>query len=118
MQMDEDRARALLSAQRAEVESLLRATDAEDQEDREAEDEAADGDVDDPAQLLTAEGQDDAIIESLRERLAAVERAEERLAKGTYGVSVRSGVPIPDARLEANPVAELTIEEATADERA
>jgi len=27
---------------------------------------------------------------------------------------VRSGVPIPDARLEANPLAELTIEEASA----
>jgi DnaK suppressor protein len=117
MKMDEDRARALLSAQRAEVESLLRATDAESRQDRDAEDEASDGDVDDPAQLLTAEGQDDAIIQSLRDRLAAIKRAEERLANGTYGVSVRSGAAIPDARLEANPVAELTIEEATADER-
>jgi DnaK suppressor protein len=117
MKMDEDRARALLSAQRAELETLLQATDAEDEENRESEDEAADGDVDDPAQLLTAEGQNDAIAESLRERLAAVERAEERLEKGTYGVSIRSGQPIPDARLEANPTAELTIEEATADER-
>jgi DnaK suppressor protein len=118
MQMDEDRARALLSAQRAEIEELLRATDAEEQRNSEAEDEAADGDVDDPAQLLTAEGLDDAIAESLRDRLAAVERAEARLAKGTYGISVRSGVPIPDARLEASPTAELTIEEAKADERA
>jgi DnaK suppressor protein len=116
MQMDEDRARALLSAQRAEIEELLRVTDAEELEDSEAEDEAADGDVDDPAQLLTAEGQDEAIAESLRGRLAAIERAEERLAKGTYGLSVRSGAKIPDARLEANPTAELTIEEATADE--
>jgi DnaK suppressor protein len=117
MQMDEDRARALLSAQRAELMSLLRATNTESQGDREAEDEASAGDVDDPAQLLTAEGQDDAITESLRDRLAAIKRAEERLANGTYGFSVRSGAPIPDARLEANPVAELTIEEATADER-
>ena len=81
--MDEDRARALLSAQRAELESLLRATDTDSQEDREAEDEAAAGDVDDPAQLLTSEGQDDAITQSLRDRLAAVKRAEERLANGT-----------------------------------
>ena len=40
-----------------------------------------------------------------------MERAEKRLADGTYGLSVRSGDPIPDARLEAQPTAELTIEE-------
>ena len=40
-----------------------------------------------------------------------MERAEERLKAGTYGVSVESGEPIPDARLEAQPTAERTIEE-------
>jgi DnaK suppressor protein len=40
-----------------------------------------------------------------------VERAEARLGEGTYGVSVESGEPIPDERLEAFPTAELTIEE-------
>ena len=69
---------------------------------------------DDPAQSLTAEGEDDAIAESLRDRLAAIGRAEQRLANGTYGRSVRSGLPIPDARLEADPAAELTVEEAAA----
>jgi DnaK suppressor protein len=47
----------------------------------------------------------------LREQLAAVERAEARLADGTYGLSVESGEPIPDARLEAVPTAERTVEE-------
>ena len=47
----------------------------------------------------------------LRDQLAAVERAEERLAAGTYGLSVESGQPIPDERLEARPTAELTVEE-------
>ena len=47
----------------------------------------------------------------LKDRLAAVERAEERLAAGTYGLSIRSGEPIPDERLEANPTAELTVAE-------
>jgi DnaK suppressor protein len=61
---------------------------------------------------------DDAIAESLRDRLAAVERAEQRLADGTYGRSVQSGQPIPDARLEADPAAELTVEEAAAQEAA
>ena len=49
--------------------------------------------------------------EDLRVQLAAVERAEARLAAGTYGLSVESGEPIPDARLEAVPTAERTIEE-------
>ena len=40
-----------------------------------------------------------------------VGRAEERLAQGTYGRSVESGSIIPDDRLEAEPLAERTIEE-------
>ena len=51
-------------------------------------------------------------MDSLRERLAAIEKAERRLEEGTYGKSVRSGAPIPDERLEADPAAELTVDEA------
>jgi DnaK suppressor protein len=115
-QMDENRARELLAAQRAEAESLLKSVDAEGREDRESEDDEG-VDIADPAQSLSAEGESDAIAESLRDRLAAIERAEQRLAGGTYGRSVRSGAPIPDARLEADPTAELTVEEAAADAR-
>ena len=39
-------------------------------------------------------------------------RAEHRLDEATFGRSVRSGVPIPDERLEADPAAEFTVEEA------
>jgi RNA polymerase-binding transcription factor DksA len=46
----------------------------------------------------------------------ALQRAEARLAAGTYGRSVRSGQPIPDERLEADPLTELTVEEAAAAE--
>lgn len=49
--------------------------------------------------------------EDLQRSLAALERAEARLAAGTYGLSVESGDPIPDGRLEAVPTAERTIEE-------
>ena len=38
-----------------------------------------------------------------REELAAVERDEQRLAAGMYGLSIESGEPIPDERLEAVP---------------
>ncbi len=67
----------------------------------------------DSAEPLTAEGADDAVAEELRERLAALDRAEERLANKTFGRSIRSGVVIPDDRLEADPAAELTVEEAS-----
>ena len=110
--MDQDKARSLLEAERAEVQGLIADTEESGREDREAEAEV--GDVADPAQPLAAEGMDDAVAESLRDRLAAIERALKRLDNGTYGRSVRSGVPIPDERLEADPAAELTVEEASA----
>jgi DnaK suppressor protein len=66
----------------------------------------------DPAERLTAEQGDDAVEEGLRRRLRALEAAERRLEAGNYGYSIRSGQPIPDARLEADPAAELTVEEA------
>ena len=116
--MDQDRARSLLIAERDEVQGLLKDAEAAGQADRLSEVEGAEGDVSDAAQPLTAEGMDDAIAESLRGRLEAIERALHRLDDGTYGRSVRSGVPIPDERLEADPAAELTVEEARAAERA
>ena len=115
--MDQDRARSLLIAERDEVQGLLKDTEVAGQADRLSEVEGAEGDISDAAQPLTAEGMDDAIAESLRSRLEAIERALRRLDDGTYGRSVRSGVPIPDERLEADPAAELTIEEARAAER-
>jgi DnaK suppressor protein len=111
--VDEEKARRRLRAERAEVERLLADTEQSAREDRDSEDEKG-VDFGDPAQPLSAEGEDDAIAESLRDRLAAIGRAEQRLANGAYGRSVRSGQPIPDARLEADPAAELTVEEAAA----
>jgi DnaK suppressor protein len=109
--MDTDRARTLLIAERDEVRSLLKDTEAAGQADRVAEVDSESGDIEDAGLGLTEEGEDDAIAESLRDRLDAIERALHRLDDGTYGRSVRSGKPIPDARLEARPLAERTIEE-------
>ncbi len=108
--MNEDRARALLRAERTRVESLLIEATAAGRDDRAAANE--EGDLTDPAQPLNAMETDDAIAAALQERLAALDRAEQRLDQGTYGLSIRSGAPIPDARLEADPAAELTVEEA------
>ena len=109
--MKEDRARELLRAERTRVEGLLEQTTAAGQDDRAAANE--DGDFTDPAQPLTSKETDDAIAAGLQERLAALDRADQRLDQGTYGVSIRSGAPIPDERLEADPAAELTVEEAS-----
>jgi DnaK suppressor protein len=115
--MDSERARSLLIAERDEVQGLLKDTEAESREARGAEVDSEAGDYGDAAQPLQAQGEGDAIAESLRNRLDAIERALHRLDEGTYGRSVRSGEPIPDERLEADPAAELTIEEARAAER-
>ena len=66
----------------------------------------------DSAEPLTGQRTDDSIRVELEARLAAVDRAQARLDDGTYGYSVRSGLPIPDERLEADPAAELTVDEA------
>jgi DnaK suppressor protein len=55
--------------------------------------------------------------ERLLKELAAVERAEARVDNGTYGLSVESGEPISDERLEAIPTAERTAEEQARYER-
>jgi DnaK suppressor protein len=108
--MDQERARALLQAERVRVQDLLDETTAAARSDRAEANEP--GDLTDPAERLTAEEADDAVAAGLRERLAAIERAEHRLEAGSFGRSIRSGQPIPDARLEADPAAELTVEEA------
>ena len=104
--MDHDRASELLQAERARIESALARVQPED--DGEPADEY------DPANLasdLYQDELDETFADDLRDQLAAVERAEARLAAGTYGISIESGQPIADARLEARPTAELTADE-------
>ena len=97
--MDSDHARDLLARERARVEHALAG------HARTAPDDAFEA-ADTAPDLLDAE-----IDLSLADTLAAIERAEQRLADGGYGLSVESGAPIPDARLEAIPWAERTTEE-------
>ena len=108
--MDDEQARALLQEERAKVQRLLGRADAVGQADREAVDQ--DAGSSDAAELLASQGTDDAVTVELRDRLAALDRAEQRLNEGTFGRSIRSGQTIPDDRLEADPAAELTVEEA------
>jgi DnaK suppressor protein len=110
--MDHIRAASLLQAERLRVQDLLSQSSGASLDDRAGANEQ--GDMSDPATSLTQEEQEDAVNASLRERLAAIERAEERLRDGSYGRSVQSGELITDERLEADPAAELTVEEAQA----
>jgi DnaK suppressor protein len=110
--MDEGRARALLRAERAEVATLLRRTEEAQSIDLQAPDSAED--YGDAALPLTEEANDGAVADQLRGRLDTIDRALARLEAGSYGRSVLSGKPITGERLEADPAAELTIEEARA----
>ena len=103
--MDERRARELLTAERERIEEALRSAVIE------PSDELSTTEVADDASDTYQNEFDEGRIDDLREQLGAVERAEERLRRGTFGRSVDSGDPIPDERLEANPTAERTIEE-------
>ncbi len=108
--MDDDTARQLLDRDRHQAQRQLRQLLGEGEDDRAAADEP--GDMFDSAEPLTQQEADDAVIAQLRRHLEAIDRAEKRLELGTYGLSVRSGQPIPDDRLEADPTAELTTQEA------
>ena len=107
--MDQTQARALLAGERARLQRLLQAVTAKPQP-------AELGDEVDDADWRNAEQTGRAVDRLLQARWAALQRAEARLAAGSYGRSVRSGQPIPDERLEADPLAELTIQEAAAAE--
>ena len=107
--MDEARARELLRAERERIEHALR--------HRAHEDDGEEADDIDPGNLgsdLYQDELDEGLGDDLREQLAAVDRAEQRLAAGTYGLSIESGEPIPDERLEVHPTAERTAAEESA----
>jgi DnaK suppressor protein len=104
--VDEEHARELLARERKRLEALLA-----DLNLGERDEDADPFDAPDVAPDLLDAEIDAGLAARLREELAAIERAEQRLAEGTYGLSVESGEPIPDGRLEAIPWAERTAEE-------
>ena len=104
--VDPDRARELLAQERERIERALAKLAHEDTGEPADEEDPAN-----QASDLYQDELDEGLADDLREELAAVERAEARLAAGTYGRSVESGAPIPDERLEARPTAERTAEE-------
>lgn len=105
--MDSERARQLIVQERTRIERAIA--------ELRGQDEQAVAEQGEPGELgseeLYEKEFDTGLAEDLAEQLAAVERAEARLAAGTYGISIDSGEPIPDERLQALPTAERTVEE-------
>ncbi len=110
--MESERARELLRRERQRIEQALAKLRLPGGEELARQDEMADS-----ASQLYEEEFGEGQADDLRDELASVERADERLLDGTYGLSVESGEPIPDERLEAVPTAERTVEEQTRFER-
>jgi DnaK suppressor protein len=104
--MDDAHARELLARERARIEAALGNVASVDDDDVEDPFEASDA-----GEEIVDREVDAAQAEQLRVELEAIARAERRLVDGTYGVSVESGEPIEDARLEAIPWAERTAAE-------
>ena len=105
--MDDERAADLLADLRARIERALAGRRAQESGELSNQDQH----LGDDATELYQEELDEGLRARLTAELEALERAEARLAGGTYGLSVESGLPIPDERLEANPTAERTAAE-------
>src|SRR3954452_6979835 len=101
--MDSERARARLAEEKARIKGEL-----EEHVTRAADEPEDSGDQ---ANELEQASTDAGLTEDLKQALEAIERAEARLEEGTYGVSVISGDPIPDERLEAIPRAHRNLGE-------
>ena len=104
--VDPEHARQLLARESARIEQALGGL-----APRESDEPTTDQHLADQASDLYDAELDEGLSDDLRAELAAVERAEQRLRDGTYGLSIESGEPIPDERLEAVPAAERTVEE-------
>jgi DnaK suppressor protein len=112
--MDSERARQLLTQQRERIERTLVALARPAEGDELSH---VDQHIADEGSEVQQQETDEGIAERLREELEAIGRAEERLADGTYGVSIESGEAIPDGRLERIPWAERTADEQARYER-
>jgi DnaK suppressor protein len=108
--VNQPRARELVARERARIESALAEAGGEIRAEGPLGRQQP-GDSGDAGSAHETESVTIALAADLREQLAAAGRAEERIARGVYGRSVESGIPIPDERLEAEPLAERTVEE-------
>lgn len=105
--MDAKEAHALLRAERKRLLALLSAT-ADNVEAQQAGDDPG---IADGAKEVVDRELERSELRRLYDQLREVDAAEERLARGTYGLSEVSGKPIPDERLRAVPTARTLVSE-------
>jgi len=93
--------------------------------DRYVRDDKADSEDDAPSELSHNDGnnpadeatnlfdreRDGAATDNMNRILAKIDRALEKIADGTYGLSDIDSAPIPEARLEALPYALTTVDQ-------
>ena len=99
--------------------SLRTAARSSESEESDVRDDAADEalESEDDAQKLAALELDGNLVVRDLERLERVDRALQKIAEGTYGISDLSGAAIPRERLEAVPEALYTLTEERGRER-
>jgi len=100
---------------RLETEREQYAGDARTESADDAAGELSHSDTNDPADEasnLFDRERDQVAIENMDRMLAKVNRALAKIDEGTYGLSDIDGTPIPEARLEVLPYANITVEQA------
>jgi RNA polymerase-binding transcription factor len=108
---DIERFRLRLEADRKAVTSRI-AERTQDVTETVGEEEGA-GDRGDESELIYEREQALEDVDRDRDDLAQIDRALQRIAEGTYGLSEVSGTPIPIDRLEAVPSATTLVGEET-----
>src|SRR3984893_3446354 len=99
---------------------LVDATQGEEAEEKEVNFQSSGQaeEYEDDAQRLETLELDGVLVARNVQRLAQVDRALEKIAEGTYGLSDASNQPIPKERLEATPESIYTVAEQAARESA
>jgi DnaK suppressor protein len=92
---------------------LVEATQGEEAEEKDVNSQSSGQaeEYEDDAQRLTTLELDGNLVARNVQRLAQVDRALEKIAEGTYGLSDASNQPIPKERLEATPESIYTVAE-------
>ena len=111
-----ERQRQALMKLRGELSSAVREEEAEEAAVKE-ESAAGPREYEDDAQKLAALELDGVLRVRDLERLGRVDRALKKIEEGTYGLSDRSGQPIPRERLEVVPESIYTLAEEEALEK-
>ena len=106
-----ERQKQRLQDLKAELERVRDGLQEDERYRGEEEEDFTQHDSGDMSQSLFTREVDATVERQVERRLEHVERALQKIAEGTYGLSDDSGEPIPRGRLEAVPEATRTVEE-------